>query len=953
MDNIVGGKVVWTLDALDSDFNEALDKAKRKINDVADDGAKSFKGMSDKMSSSLKNLSDSLNKAGDGLLKIGAGPSALLGLAVKSAIDFEDSFTGVRKTVDASDAEFQQLATNLRNISKTTPLAVNDLNNIAEIAGQLGIRGVDNLTKFTETIAKIGVTTVLTEQEAATAFGSIMNVMQEPIENVDRLASTVVDLGNKFNANERQISDFMQRIAGAGKVVGLTTAQVAGISTAFASVGVEAEAGGTAVQKVLIEMQKSAVLGGDKLSAFAKVAGVSSSDFQKAWKADPGKAFDSFVKGIASRGDEAVQVFEEIGMQDVRLIRGFLSVANAGDTLTRALGTGTEAWKGNIALNVEAEKRFATTSSQAKIFRNNISDIGITIGSVVLPKMNDMLDRLSPIIDGFAEFAEKHPNLIAGLLGVGAALATVGAGLKAVSFVLGGFGDLVKVAGDVAKLNKSLGATDKLARAFSTGLRIASAGASTFSRVMVTSVIPAIWGVTTALLANPITWIIIGIIAVITLLALAWKNNWGDIQGKTKVVLAWMAEKLEWFRNLPDTISKKWNKFKDDMGNLWEGVKTTISDKITDIGEFISGIPEKIRGFVRSIPGILRDAIVNGALAIAYGLGYLVGLIFVGIVGLVSLFIGLGGKIVNAISSGWGAFTTWWSSTWQNVKTSTIEAVTAMVDGVVAFVTSIPERISTAWTAFTVWWSATWEALKTNTILTVTNIVNGIINWFLTLPERIRILLTNVKDAFIEWGTNIWNYLVENVPKWIDNIINWILSLPTRASEALSNFGTTLKTSFTNAWDTVIAEVKTWPGRLKEWGLNMGKAFVEGVKNALGGLKDAFVRGFNDARGSVEGKSPPKEGPFKEIDKWGYNVGKAWIDGFNEALSGFSSNLSDRVSLDNPMSMNVAPAYDSSLRGGNVDIHVANMNINEEADAKRVGREIGFRIGINPSMPVR
>lgn len=71
------------------------------------------------------------------------------------------------------------------------------------------------------------------------------------------MGSTVVALGNNFATTESEIVNFATNIASAGEIAGLTTDQVFAISAAFSSVGIEAEAGGTATQKVLLAINKA------------------------------------------------------------------------------------------------------------------------------------------------------------------------------------------------------------------------------------------------------------------------------------------------------------------------------------------------------------------------------------------------------------------------------------------------------------------------------------------------------------------------------------------------------------------------------------------------------------------------------------------------------------------------------------------------------------------------
>lgn len=340
--------------------------------------------------------------------------AALGGIAfvTKQAIDFESSFAGVRKTVDASEAEFQALAKNFRTLAKQIPVNVNQLNRIGELAGQLGVRGVDNLTKFTDSIAKIAVTTNLTEEEAATAFARIANVTQEPISHIDRMASSVVALGNNFATTESEIVDFSQRIAGAGKIAGLTTDEIFGIAAAFSSVGIQAEAGGTAVQTILLNLNKEGKRGIGE--------------------------FLSFVQNLSAAGPEAAKVLDELGFSEARLQRAFLSVAGAGGVLEDAIRSSTDAFRENNALTNEAEKRFATTASQLTILKNQLTDMAITIGSLILPILVELVGKMQPVINAVARWIEEHPILSKWLLVIITVVSTLVAGIGALTLALTG-----------------------------------------------------------------------------------------------------------------------------------------------------------------------------------------------------------------------------------------------------------------------------------------------------------------------------------------------------------------------------------------------------------------------------------------------------------------------------------------------------------------------------------
>ena len=406
------------------------------------------------LSAGLKTASTSFIAAGTAVT--GAGRALTTGItlplvavaaaSIKAASDFESSFAGVRKTVDATEAEFAKLAQGFRDMAKEIPISVHELNRIGESAGQLGI-AKEHILDFTRTVA----TTNLSAEEAANAFARIANIMGTTADNYSRLGSTVVALGNNLATTESEIVEFGLRIAGAGRIAGLTEPQVLAIGGAFASVGIQAEAGGTAVQKVLLAITKEVVTSGDKLEGFAKVAGMSAQQFAAAWREDAGAAFVAFVEGLGKSGDNAIQILDDLGLKNERTRRAFLSMANAGDLLRNAMDLANTSWRENNALTEEAEKRFATFASQLALAKGQLYDVAITLGFALLPFVRQFLSMLQAefipalerLVTKFQELPEAQQQSILKWLAMAAAigpvLIVVGSLITAIGRILGLF----------------------------------------------------------------------------------------------------------------------------------------------------------------------------------------------------------------------------------------------------------------------------------------------------------------------------------------------------------------------------------------------------------------------------------------------------------------------------------------------------------------------------------
>lgn len=328
------------------------------------------------------------------------GVAGGLALSAKAAIDFESSFAGIRKTVDATPVQFDRLSKSIRNLATEIPISVNELNRIGELGGQLGVE-VDGIVGFTRTIAELGVTTNLTTENAALGIARLAAITNTSESEFSNMGSTIVDLGNNFETTEDQILTFATRIAAAGNVVGLTVDQVLAIATAFSSVGVPAERGGTAVQQALIAMSRAAQEGGDELEAFAEIAEVSVDQFITLFEEDAAGAFQAFIEGlgrIEEQGGNVFAVLDEVGLGASRQTQSILSLAVAQGKLDDALRTASVAYAENTALSEEAAKRFETVESQIQLAVNQFKDLGIEIGENLLPYVIDLIEGLTGIV---------------------------------------------------------------------------------------------------------------------------------------------------------------------------------------------------------------------------------------------------------------------------------------------------------------------------------------------------------------------------------------------------------------------------------------------------------------------------------------------------------------------------------------------------------------------------
>lgn len=375
-----------------------------------------------KLGESFQQMGAKMESAGKKLMPFS---TAFLGIgyaATRSAIDFETAWAGVTKTVDGTPQQLDRIRQGILDLSKETSSSATDIAAVAEAAGQLGIK-TDDILEFTRVMVMLGDTTNLSSEEAASALAKYANITGLTADNYKRLGSAIVDLGNNFATTEADIVNFAMRIAASGKQVGFTDQQILALSTALSSVGLEAEAGGSAVSKVLTEIDKAVSTNGKTLSTWAETAGMSVSDFKRAWEKDAYGAFQKVISGMgdAKKGGENLNVLlEELGVTNIRTSDTMKRLSSASELFSKTTATANKAWGENKALTAEAEKKYQTTAAQLQQLKAAFVEIGVELGDTFLPEIKAIVGNIKDFTKGLKDLSPEAKHFIVKLIEIGA-----------------------------------------------------------------------------------------------------------------------------------------------------------------------------------------------------------------------------------------------------------------------------------------------------------------------------------------------------------------------------------------------------------------------------------------------------------------------------------------------------------------------------------------------------
>lgn len=498
-----------------------------------------------------------------------AGAVAGVAFPVKLAVEFESAMADVKKVVDFdTPKQFKEMEQDILRLTRTIPMAGTELAKITASGGQLGVARKD-LPKFTETIAKMSVAFDMAADQAGDSMAKLANVYQIPIDQIGKLGDAVNHLSNSSPAKAGDIINTLGRVGGVAKQFGLTEIQTTSLSNAFISLGKTPEIAGTAINGMLTKLM-TADKQGAKFQQALKNMGMESKDLKKAIKENGEQALMDFLKQVGKLPKEnqmgaLVDLFGLEYADDVAVLVGGLETYEKSiDELKKTSKDGKPAFIGSM--DKEFSARSATTANNWQIFKNSLTEIGITAGSVLLPALNQLMTTIRPIINSFADWASKNPEVVSAFVHLAAGFAALKVGGLMFRFVgneLSGFMVSFRLAkallgvdwlATVIRFKSGIGALARIFGVVKTAATLFGSGLMSLGRFLLMSPI----GIALALLG---------------VAAYMLYKNWDGVVGGAKAL----------WQDLSNFISGVVNSIASFFGTCWERIKTFFNSGIGNI----------------------------------------------------------------------------------------------------------------------------------------------------------------------------------------------------------------------------------------------------------------------------------------------------------------------------------------------------------------------------------
>lgn len=359
--------------------------------------------------------------------------------AAKKAIEFESTMADVAKVVDglrdengAFTKSYYEMSDALLNMSKSIPLTADALGQIMASAGQAGIASED-LTKFTETAAKMGVAFDTTAEQAGEWMATWRTALNLSQTQVTALGDQLNYLGNTTSENALKLSEVVTRVGALGQTAGLSAGEVAALAASMP--GVTAEISATGIKSMMIAMTAGASAT-SKQAAVLQQLGFTASDMANRMQTDAKGAIIDLLGAIKQlpAAEQTAALSQYFGKESVSSIAPLLK--NLGYLQQQFAKVGdAAAYSGSM--EAEYAVRADTTANKLQLMQNKLAVLQVQIGNKILPYVNDALDDLSANALPKAEktlgfIIPKVAKLLGFMLEHSSALINIGLGITAV-----------------------------------------------------------------------------------------------------------------------------------------------------------------------------------------------------------------------------------------------------------------------------------------------------------------------------------------------------------------------------------------------------------------------------------------------------------------------------------------------------------------------------------------
>ena len=349
---------------------------------------------------------------------------------VQQYATMDEAKANVRKYTGLSKEDVDDLNESLKKMDTRT--SREQLNALAGDAGRLGITAKDKILDFVQAADIINVALGDDLGDGAVAnVGKLAMLFEEDRrlglkQAMLSTASTINELAQNSSAGAGYLEDFTARVAGVGKMVGLTQPQIMGFAAVLDESMLEDETAATAFSQLVSKIYQEP-------AKFAQYAGKSVKEFSNLLKTDANAAILAFFQNLKAQGgfEKIAPILEDMNLSGTRATGVLSTIADKLGNVAKMQKLATDAYNDGTSANKEFGTQMETVQAKLDQAEKDARDLREELGEQLLPAYVALTNTGSAFLATIISLIQFIKTHYKGIISITAAILTYNAVLKA------------------------------------------------------------------------------------------------------------------------------------------------------------------------------------------------------------------------------------------------------------------------------------------------------------------------------------------------------------------------------------------------------------------------------------------------------------------------------------------------------------------------------------------
>lgn len=373
-----------------------------------------------------------------------------------SARGFIDTITGAKQKMEEfvnAYAQMEEAKANVRKYTGLTKEEVDDLNEslqkmdtrtsreqlnaLAGDAGRLGITAKDKILEFVQAADIINVALGDDLGDGAVAnVGKLAMLFEEDRrlglkQAMLSTASTINELAQNSSAGAGYLEEFTARVAGVGKMVGLSQAQIMGFAAVLDESMLQDETAATAFSQIVSKMYQEP-------AKFANYAGKSVKEFSNLLKTDANAAILAFFQNLKAQGgfEKIAPLLEDMNLSGTRATGVLSTIADKLGNVRKMQDMATKAYQDGTSAVREYNVQNNTAQAELDKAQKKADNLAAELGEALIPAYTALTNGTGTLMAALVEVVKWLNNHKTAVVAVTATILIYNTAIKVQTLLL-------------------------------------------------------------------------------------------------------------------------------------------------------------------------------------------------------------------------------------------------------------------------------------------------------------------------------------------------------------------------------------------------------------------------------------------------------------------------------------------------------------------------------------